>query len=74
VKDFPKDAWLAAIEALEGHGEIRIIEIIASAIVNERERCAGWHDHCAVMFKESDEPYSAWHRASAAAIRGTSSS
>ncbi len=40
MSDFPKDVWLSAIAALDGHGEIRIFEVIASAILAERKRCA----------------------------------
>ncbi len=39
MTDFPKDVWLSAIAALNGHGEIRIFEVIAEAILAERERC-----------------------------------
>jgi hypothetical protein len=47
---------------------------IARAIMEERERCASWHDHCASSFAElGDEKYATWHKANAAAIRGTSS-
>jgi hypothetical protein len=47
--------------------------IIARAILAERERCTSWHDHCAEQFASIDETYAAWHRASAASLRGTSS-
>ncbi|RYX78510.1 hypothetical protein EON76_05120 [bacterium] len=34
----PEDVWLAAIAALDGHGELRIIEVIDRAILAERSR------------------------------------
>lgn len=64
MSDFPKDVWLAAIAALDGHGEIRIIEVIAGAILTERERCAEMAEDLQLMGKDGYEISSA--------IRGTS--
>jgi hypothetical protein len=77
MKEMPADILNKAAEHVENMPQrppfkADMLNAIANAIAEERYRCASWHDHCAEQFASVDETYAAWHRASAAALRGTS--
>lgn len=81
-EDIPADVWdIALRDAIEAVGITKpIAEIVAQAIVAERERCAGYHDKKAVEHEglrfdakgdltERHAKMVRFHQASATAIR-----
>ena len=73
-EDIPQGVWDKAVviaDASEPSTET-LARAILAAKAEEREACAGWHDHNAEAAAAVDDPYAAWHRANAAAIRSRS--